>query len=110
MKQLTQLILFIFLFQFQANAQFWKKAKEVVENVGDKISLKSLQSGPVSTSFSDVDRQNTMSISFGADANRSPLSLADIIAARYEQRPGILKLNDGESKVAISYSFEKINN
>ena len=69
MKQLTQLILFIFLFQFQANAQFWKKAKEVVENVGDKISLKSLQSDPVSTSFSDVDRQNTMSISFGSDAN-----------------------------------------
>ena len=69
MKQLTQLILFIFLFQFQANAQFWKKAKEVVENVGDKISLKSLQSDPVSTSFSDVDRQNTMAISFGADAN-----------------------------------------
>ena len=45
-----------------------------------------------------------------SDAHLTPLTLKEVLDARFDSNRSILKLKDGASSVAIAYSFEKIKN
>jgi len=65
MKNFISFLLLALFLSTASEAQIFDKIKKTVDKVGEKVNLKKLQRDPVSTSFSDVEKRNTMSVTFG---------------------------------------------